>query len=664
MKKLELEDFLQYRYLSGLSYAPGGQHAAWLVKEADWDKNGYNTHLWLRRGDQNTQLTAAGDETVYCWEDAEHILFQDCRSDRQKARRANGEQFSVYYRIDINGGEAVEAFELPIPTSEIAVLNDRYYVAIGRIDVNQPDYYCMSAVERKAIEDDRKANANYQVLDEIPFRFNGLGYINKVRNAIFLVDRTTLEMKRISAPKEEVNTYALMDGKVYYCAEPIDTKILYRQNIMAYDPESGESRCLYDGGAYQIEYIMAYQGKLVFAGSTQQYIGYNENPMFYQVNVETGAIELFSDNPDSLHPAVGSDCRLGRTRLYKVCGDFIYYLATIRNAVWLMRMNGQGDRSALIRYEGTVDDFDLCEENDTILAVGMYDGALQDLYAFDKDGENRTLVSDFNVEILKDKYIAECERISFQVQDYDLDGWVLKPADYDPEKSYPAILDIHGGPKIAFGETFYHEMQAWANRGYFVFFCNPVGSDGRGNDFIGVMRGNYGTIDYESLMVFTDTVLERYPQIDKARLAVTGGSYGGYMTNWIIGHTDRFACAASQRSISNWLSFYGSSDLGFNFNVDQVATTIYEGPEKMWNCSPLKYADKIKTPTLFIHSDEDYRCPLEQGLEIFTAMVDRGVPARLCLFKGENHELSRSGRPQGRLRRLREITNWIETYTL
>lgn len=135
---------------------------------------------------------------------------------------------------------------------------------------------------------------------------------------------------------------------------------------------------------------------------------------------------------------------------------------------------------------------------------------------------------------------------------YELDGWILKPADFDEKRTYPAILDIHGGPKTAYGEVFFHEMQFWAGQGYVVFFCNPTGSDGRGDRFAD-LRGRYGQIDYEDLMAFTDAVLDRVPQIDTRRLGVTGGSYGGYMTNWIIGHTDRFAAAASQRSIANWV---------------------------------------------------------------------------------------------------------------
>ena len=197
--------------------------------------------------------------------------------------------------------------------------------------------------------------------------------------------------------------------------------------------------------------------------------------------------------------------------------------------------------------------------------------------------------------------------------------------------------------------------------GYFVFCCNPKGGDGRDNDFMDI-RGHYGETDYQNLMDFTDAVLDKYPQINKQKVCVTGGSYGGFMTNWIIGHTDRFCCAASQRSISNWLSFYGVSDIGWFFAADQCAGNIYDNPEKLWNLSPLKYAANVKTPTLFIHADEDYRCPLEQGLQMYTALMDRGIESRLCLFHGENHELSRSGKPKHRVRRLQEITDWFEDH--
>jgi dipeptidyl aminopeptidase/acylaminoacyl peptidase len=242
-----------------------------------------------------------------------------------------------------------------------------------------------------------------------------------------------------------------------------------------------------------------------------------------------------------------------------------------------------------------------------------------------------------------------------------IDGWVIKPVDFDVGSKYPAILDVHGGPKTADGDIYFHEMQYWASHGYFVLFCNPRGSDGRGNEFADI-RGKYGTIDYDDLMKFTDSVLEKYNNIDKNRLGVTGGSYGGFMTNWIIGHTDRFKAAASQRSISNWVSDFGTTDIGFYFNPNEVGGNPWNNIDKYWEHSPLRYADKVKTPTLFIHSDEDHRCWMGEGLQMFTALKYFGVESRLCLFHGENHELSRSGKPKHRIRRLKEITEWFDSH--
>lgn len=176
------------------------------------------------------------------------------------------------------------------------------------------------------------------------------------------------------------------------------------------------------------------------------------------------------------------------------------------------------------------------------------------------------------------------------------------------------------------------------------------------------LRGRYGSLDYEDLMVFTDRVLERFPQLDPGRLAVCGGSYGGFMVNWIIGHTTRFCCAVSQRSISNWVSMFCTGDTGYRFAADQLDGTPWSEPERYFTQSPLQYADKAATPTLFIHSDQDYRCPLGEGLQMFTALRYFGVEARMCLLKGENHDLSRSGRPKNRLKRLEEIFNWLDKY--
>ena len=254
-------------------------------------------------------------------------------------------------------------------------------------------------------------------------------------------------------------------------------------------------------------------------------------------------------------------------------------------------------------------------------------------------------------------------RITYESAGIPMEGWVLLPENYSDDGALPGFFDVHGGPKTIYGPVLYHEMQYWVSQGYVVFFTNPRGSAGRGDVFSDI-RGKYGSIDYDDLMTFLDVVLERYPGIDPEKIGMTGGSYGGFMANWMLTHTDRFKAIATQRSITNWTSFYGVSDIGYYFATDQNGTSIDEPDfwSTLWDHSPIKYIDDAKTPTLIIHSAHDYRCPLEQGYQLYNALLDRGVPASLVLFHEENHNLSRTGKPQARYERLAAITQWMAHY--
>ena len=272
-------------------------------------------------------------------------------------------------------------------------------------------------------------------------------------------------------------------------------------------------------------------------------------------------------------------------------------------------------------------------------------------------------VTALNEDFFRDTEVSPCEYIPFTDRDgVRIDAWALKPADFEENSSYPCVLAVHGGPRAAYGELFYHELQMFAANGYFVIFCNPRGSEGYGEEFADI-RGKYGTVDYTDIMDLADHALQVYPQIDPDRMCEEGGSYGGFMSNWIEGHTDRFAAICSQRSISNWISDFGSSEIGMSFDGNETGATPWSDPKKMWEQSPLKYACHAKTPILFIHSLQDYNCPLQQGLEMFTAMKYFHVPSKMVIFEGENHNLCRSGKPKHRIRRLREMLEWFDRYT-
>lgn len=503
-------------------------------------------------------------------------------------------------------------------------------------------------------------NQDYEVLDEIPFWFNGQGFLCKKRTALFDYDVETGALRRLTAPLFSLDSLAIVGQTAYFLGEEYRTKPTGHDSL--WKLEGSELRCLSAQLPVQGGQLLSVGERLLLLGSEGLRHGLNENDFVYTVDTETGALSLLRAEEENMYSSVGSDCRYGGGEPCQVRGEDVFHLTTRWGDSHLYRLSPDGSSHPVITEHGSIDCFAVSPETDTVLLVAMYDCKLQELYTYNLTSRQLNQVSHFNDACLAGKYVAEPQPLRLESCGLEIEGWILMPKDFDPAGTYPAILDIHGGPKTVYGPVFYHEMQLWANRGYFVLFCNPMGSDGRGNRFADI-RGRYGETDYQNLMDFTDAALARYPQIDPKRLAVTGGSYGGFMTNWIIGHTDRFACAVSQRSISNWLSFYGVSDIGYRFATDQCGGDLFHTPETLWAHSPLRYAQHVKTPTLFIHSDEDYRCPMAEGMQMYTALVDRGIPARLCYFRGENHELSRSGKPKHRIRRLQEITDWIESYT-
>jgi dipeptidyl aminopeptidase/acylaminoacyl peptidase len=244
-----------------------------------------------------------------------------------------------------------------------------------------------------------------------------------------------------------------------------------------------------------------------------------------------------------------------------------------------------------------------------------------------------------------------------------IQAWLLPPFGLDESSGarYPLIVQIHGGPHAMYSHAMFHEMQAMAAKGYGVVFCNPRGSAGYGQDFTMCTRGIWGEADMPDVMAALGAALA-LPWVDGERVGITGGSYGGYLTNWIIGHTDRFKAAVTQRCVSNFYSFFGTSDIGFDFGTYQSDGTPWADAEKLLKHSPVSYVDKITTPLLILHSEQDLRCPIEQAEQMFAALRYLGRDVHFVRFPEEGHELSRSGTPSRRIARLRHLIGWFDTH--
>lgn len=647
MEKITTDLFRQYRIPSNITWSPQGTRAALTLQTCNNEEDSYNNNLWVMEDGNFRQVTSFDKEASFIFDDEDTLLFPAIRKPSDKKKMEDGEEFTVFYRLNLKGGEALEAFRLPVRAIKIEKVEAGKYLITAKADATVPDYYKMTMEQRKKVAEDRKKNADFTVLDETPFWMNGtVGFTNKLRNRLFFYEEDTDSLIACSDPLFQVGSTAIIKNEVFYCGTQYSRKVPLANDVYCFNMDTKAIRCVFKNELFnnRSQSVAALNERLIFMAATDEIWGQNTHPNFYEMDKETGAVTLLCEGDYSFYDMKQKD-------------DVLAFNCQCRISSDLYGFTKEWKVEPLMEWEGQISSFDVFE--DKIIVTGKLKTALDECYLY--QDHKLTRLSHFNDDLLKDRYVGECERITIASHDWDVDGWVIKPIDFDPNKTYPAILTIHGGPKGAYRGVYAHEMQQWASEGYFVFFCNPLGSDGRGNKFAEI-RKLHGTVDYEDIMNFTDEVLKRYPQIDPKRMGVTGVSYGGYMTNWIIGHTQRFAAASSQCSVVNWVSMYGVSDISMQFVPDQMGGSIFDSIDTYWDHSPLKYANQVTTPTLFIQPLEDYRCHLSDGLQMITALMDHGVETRVCCFKGDHHGLNAMGKPSHRERSFTETLNWMNEH--
>lgn len=636
MNPVSIDILPEINFVSAPVFSPDGQKIAFIVQKADLENNNYKGDLYLYNcvTEKILRLTRSGNVKRFIWTKAGAVLFQALHS--EKSGGENNNLASAFYEISINGGEAIEKFSLSEQTTSFYECEDGRFVIAAEAENTVP---CDKA---------------YEIFDEIPIWANGKGMTNKKRIHFFVYTPNTGKLLRICDEWASCTSYSVRGNRILYKAYPWQDVRGQYDGIYLYDVDTQTNRCL-------LAHDIRRTGPIAFWDDDQALVAAAENnvfgdekyPDFYVMNLGDGTMRLLTPYDYSIAAGdVGTDARLGEVHTDKNTEDGYYFITTKGDSSFLHLINRNGSISEALTPPGSCDSFDISSGH--IVVCGLYENRLPELYL---DGRQ---ITDFN---RTERWnISVPETFCFPDKDgFKIQGWVIKPVDYQSGKRYPAILNIHGGPRTVFGSVFHHEMQTWAAAGYFVFYCNPRGSDGGGTAF-GSLNGKYGTVDFDNIMAFTDEVLKRYPDIDVSRLGVAGGSYGGYMTNWIICHTDRFRAAVSQRSIASWITFEHMSDIGHTFTQNTQGALTREDAHKLWWHSPLKYAANCKTPTLFVHSSEDYRCPMAEGLQMFSALKILGIESRMCLIKGENHELSRSGRPRSRMLRMTEILNWMDRH--
>ncbi len=675
MKKITNDLLYKYSFLSGITSNHSGTRAFFTRKTANKEKNNYNSNLYLYEKENILKLTSCNSVKSAFWLDDENIVFVSNRDKEEKtnskteniddnakkAKQINkldegknkdaNDIVKLYKKSVISHTEAEPFLELKGKVSNIDVLSNNKLIYLKNRDIMSTDSEYFAGQEKAE---------GYMRIRRIPFYMNGGSFSFQRKTSLYVYDMKKQEEKEINFKDYTVEAYELNKkrDKAVIMASKIQKRGESYTALFEYNAKTGKAKKILDDSEYSIKdpyaiYVATYWGdKIVFLGSTMEKHGLNENRLAYII--ENGKVKLLcGEDIDYLNSGV-QDMVLGGGRSYHTRHGKFDFTTTNSTINKIARMSSSGKVKNIFSFDGSIGCFDYVDKK--ILFVGLNAEGGQEIYLEDQK------ISDFH-SFLTEYYVAEPKPLSVKSAGVTVDGFVLLPEGYDKKKSVPAVLEIHGGPKTAYQNTYFHEMQMLVSEGYVVMFCNPRGSAGKGNEFFDIF-GEYGEVDYENIMSFTEKVLKKYDKIDKKRLFVTGGSYGGYMTNHIVGMTNMFRAAVTQRCISNWTSMYGTSDIGYYFTPDQHRTSIEKETfwQDLWDVSPLKNIDNVQTPTLIIHSDKDYRCPLEQGYQFFTALIDRGIDSELLVFEDEHHGLSREGKPNNRIVRLDAIKDWFKKY--
>ncbi|HPG92062.1 MAG TPA: S9 family peptidase [Clostridia bacterium] len=659
MKKIDYEHFGRFVYPINIGLHKDNLY--FNIVKADFDENDYVSDLYTLKNKKVKRLTNTGNVRSYYFVD-DDIIFPSLRNPKDKEAVKNGAKLTVLQKLSLDGGEAEEFLRLDYLAGRFVFLNQNKFYFTAQYSAEYADALAKAKGDAKKACEIIKENSDYIVLDEAPFWQNGAGVSNKIRNRLYFYDNG-----KITPLVDEFTNVSYLNlspnnKKLYYIAERYVTGVTFMNNVYEIDVKTNKQTDISFSNKTDHSRIFPLpDGKIVLFANTLDAHGINENDKIFVKNADETQYKLiYDDGMRGFSNSVNTDIKMERTLTAETVyhDGKLFVIDTVNDSSHIIGIDvNTSEIQQMTQMRGMINEF-IANGND-FYAIAMRKGGCEIYQINEFEEKQLTKLNEANVTKYEYSEPIDCEFVN--ENGVTIHGFVIKPTEYTEGKKYPTVLDIHGGPKTAYGNVYFHEMQLWANRGMAVIFCNPTGSDGRGDEFADI-RGHYGETDYRDIMKFVDVVTKKFDFIDKNKLGVTGGSYGGYMTNWIIGHTDKFVAAASQRSISNWTTFNTMSDIGAYFGNDQTNATIWSDFDSIWRQSPLKYADKVKTPTLFIHSDADYRCPLTEGLQMFHAIRDHGVDTRLCMFKGENHELSRSGKPKHRVRRLREITEWLEKY--
>ena len=644
MRPMRPDDILKIRFVSDPRISPDGRRVAFVLTTLSQERDEYLSNIWMVETTGGAPprrfTTGHGRDTSPRWSpDGARLAFV---SERERGKKG---QLMV---MPVEGGEAVALTQLRAGVAAPAWSPDGTRLAfVSRV----------GGWQDPENEEERKKSRPARVITTLKYRFNGEGFIHDRPTHVFVVPAAGGAPAQLTTGDcPDTDPAWSPDGRsiTFVSARHEDRDYDDATDLWIVPSVGGTPRRVTDTIGPATHPAFSPDGKTLAYLGRRHRNEFGRNVRVFTVPVEGGAPRSVTD------PLDRSCAPLDLAPIWSADGTWLTFAAEDAGAlsVYRVRTNGGAAPERVIGGERVVQG--LSAATDGTLAFAVTDPVTPveiAICAADGSGERR--LTDVNQAWRAEVALARPERFRVERAGVAVEGWIMKPAGWTAEGRYPGLLNIHGGPHAQYGWGFFDEFQVQTGAGYAVVYTNPRGSQGYGEAFTRAVVGDWGGGDFADVMAGLDEALRRAPWIDAERLGVLGGSYGGFLTSWTVGHTDRFRAACSERAVNYHPSMFGTSDIGHLFNEVEIGGLPWEMPDKYAERSPLSHAKDIHTPLLIIHSEDDLRCPIEQGEQLFVALRKQRKDAVFVRFPDENHELSRSGKPRHRLERFRIILDWF-----
>jgi dipeptidyl aminopeptidase/acylaminoacyl peptidase len=645
------EDYFSFKFVGDPHISPDGKVVAYVLTTIDQKKNKRESSVWVVPADGSAaprRLSAEGfSSNSPRWSpDGKTLAMLSARA--SDAPAGETPRSEIYLLSFASGGEAIALTKLKNGVQSYQWSPEGSRIVV--VSTSGP----MDGVAAA----DRKSDVRHYT--HIQYKFNDTGWFDDKRRHLWVVSVPGGETKQITEGQDWNDTdpqwspdgtriafVSDRTGKAYDDSHNTDVWVI---------PAAGGTLTRISDHAFEDENPRwSPDGKqILFTGQT----AVHQFPKLYVADSSGGAAsEMVLKDLDSI-PG----------ELHWQTSNTVLFAAGVKGETHIFRADpsvpdrGVRTFTALTSGPRGIHAFDVNQSTGKMVYLANDFEHLDDLYISGLDGSGERQLTHVNSDLWAQLELQPVERLPYKSTDgWAVDGFFVKPLGWQAGKKYPMVLVIHGGPEGMFGVDWYHEFQVYAAKGWAVFFCNPRGSTGYGEKFERGEINNWGGMDYQDFMSGVDAALKQYPWVDANDLGVTGGSYGGYMTNWIVSHTNRFKAAVTLRSISNFISDDGTRDGAYGHR-DYFKGIVFDHFDQYWDASPLKYAHNVRTPTLILHSDNDFRVPIEQGEQWFRALQHFGVPSEIVFFPRENHNLTRTGEPKHLVESLNWQLYWFDRY--